>query len=81
MIDLKSNPVFIPTIKYNTSPTALEKVETIYVVTLEFDGYSATTPIYLEPQDKTISLILLMDMQIIKVVIIIYIIMSFSLQW
>jgi len=56
MIDLKSIPVFIPTIKYNTSPTALQKVETIYEVALEYDGYSATTPIYFEPQNQTISL-------------------------
>ena len=56
MIDLKSIPVFIPTIKYNTNPTDLEKVETIYEVTLEYDGYSATTPIYFEPQDQTITL-------------------------
>ena len=56
MIDLKSIPVFIPTIKYNTSATALQKVETIYEVTLEYDGYSATTPIYFEPQDQTISM-------------------------
>ena len=56
MIDLKSIPVFIPTIKYNTSPTDLEKTETIYEVTLEYDGYSATTPIYFEPQDQTILL-------------------------
>ena len=56
MIDLKSIPVFIPTIKYNTNPTDLEKVETIYEVTLEYDGYSATTPIYFEPQDQTILL-------------------------
>jgi len=56
MMDLKSIPVFIPTIKYNTNPTDLEKVETIYEVTLEYDGYSATTPIYFEPQDQTILL-------------------------
>jgi hypothetical protein len=55
MIDLKSIPVFIPTIKYNTNPTDLEKTETIYEVTLEYDGYSATTPIYFEPQDQTIT--------------------------
>jgi len=56
MMDLKSIPVFIPTIKYNTNPTDLEKIETIYEVTLEYDGYSATTPIYFEPQDQTITL-------------------------
>jgi len=56
MMDLKSIPIFIPTIKYNTNPTDLEKVETIYEVTLEYDGYSATTPIYFEPQDQTILL-------------------------
>ena len=56
MMDLKSIPVFIPTIKYNINPTDLEKTETIYEVTLEYDGYSATTPIYFEPQDQTILL-------------------------
>ena len=56
MMDLKAIPVFIPTIKYNTNPTDLEKVETIYEVTLEYDGYSATTPIYFKPQDQTILL-------------------------
>ena len=56
MMDLKSIPVFIPTIKCNTNPTVLEKTETIYEVTLEYDGYSATTPIYFEPQDQTILL-------------------------
>ena len=56
MMDLKSTPVFIPTIKCNTNPTVLEKTETIYEVTLEYDGYSATTPIYFEPQDQTILL-------------------------
>ena len=56
MMDLKSIPIFIPTIKYNTNPTDLEKTETIYEVTLEYDGYSATTPIYFEPQDQTILL-------------------------
>ena len=56
MLDLKTLPVFIPTIKYNTSPTDTQKKETIYEVTLEYDGYSVTTPIYYEPQDQTISL-------------------------
>jgi len=56
MIDLKSIPVFIPTIKYNTAPTDKQKTETIYEVTLEYDGYSATTPIYYEPQNQTLSL-------------------------
>ena len=56
VIDLKGLPVFIPTIKYNNdSPTDLQKTETIYEVTLEYDGYSATTPIYFTPQDQTIT--------------------------
>ena len=55
MIDLKTLPVFIPTIKYNTSPTDIQKLETIYEVTLEYDRYSATVPIYFEPQDQTIT--------------------------
>jgi len=45
MINLKSLPVFIPTIKYNTAPTDTQKLETVYEVTLEYDGYYATTPI------------------------------------
>ena len=56
MMDLKSLPVFIPTIKYNTAPTDTQKLETIYEVTLEYETYSATTPIYFTPQDQTISL-------------------------
>ena len=48
LIDLKTLPVFIPTIKYNT--------KTIYEITLVYDIYSATTPVYFEPQDETISL-------------------------
>ena len=56
LIDLKTLPVFIPTIKYNTNPTDIQKTETIYEITLEYDGYSATSPIYFEPQDETISL-------------------------
>jgi hypothetical protein len=55
-MDLKSLPVFIPTIKYNTNPTDIQKLETIYEITLEYDIYSATTPVYYEPQDETISL-------------------------
>jgi len=55
MMDLKSIPIFIPTIKYNTSPTDIQKLETIYEVTLEYDGYNATVPIYFEPQDQTIT--------------------------
>jgi hypothetical protein len=45
-MDLKSLPVFIPTIKYNTNPTDIQKLETIYEITLEYDIYSATTPVY-----------------------------------
>ena len=30
LIDLKTLPVFIPTIKYNTNPTDIQKTETIY---------------------------------------------------
>jgi hypothetical protein len=56
MIDLKSLPVFIPTIKYNTNPSDVQKTETIYEITLSYDTYSATTPIYYQPQDQTISL-------------------------
>ena len=56
MIDLKYLPVFIPTIKYNNdSPTDLQKNETIYEITLEYDEYSATTSVYFEPQDQTIT--------------------------
>ena len=55
-IDLKSLPVFIPTIKYNDgSPSETERVQTIYEVTLEYNGYSATKPVYFEAQDQTIS--------------------------
>jgi len=83
MIDLKSIPVFIPTIKYNTSATALQKVETIYEVTLEYDGYSATTPIYFEPQDQTISLPNFINgyANYKSGYYNLYIFMSFSLQW
>jgi hypothetical protein len=56
LIDLKTLPVFIPTIKYNTNPTDIQKTETIYEITLVYDIYSATTPVYFEPQDETISL-------------------------
>jgi len=56
LIDLKTLPVFIPTIKYNTNPSNIQKTETIYEITLEYDGYSATTPVYFEPQDETLSL-------------------------
>jgi len=56
MIDLKTLPIFIPTIKYNTAPTHTQKLETIYEVTLEYNGCSATTAIYYEPQDQTMTL-------------------------
>jgi hypothetical protein len=56
LIDLKTLPVFIPTINYNTNPSDIQKTETIYEITLVYDIYSATTPVYLEPQDETISL-------------------------
>ena len=56
LIDLKTLPVFIPTIKYNTNPSNIQKTETIYEITLVYDGYSATTPVYFQPQDETISL-------------------------
>ena len=46
LIDLKTLPVFIPTIKYNTNPTDIQKTETIYEITLVYDIYSATTPVY-----------------------------------
>jgi hypothetical protein len=55
-IDLKTLPVFIPTIKYNSgSPSDMERVETIYEITLEYNGYSATKPVYFKAQDQTIS--------------------------
>ena len=56
MIDLKTLPVFIPTIKYNTNPTDTQKTETIYEITLVYDGYSATTPVYFQAQDETLTL-------------------------
>jgi hypothetical protein len=56
LIDLKTLPVFIPTIKYNTNPTDTQKTETIYEITLVYNTYSATRPIYFKPQDETISL-------------------------
>jgi hypothetical protein len=56
MIDLKTLPVFIPTIKYNTNPTDTQKTETIYEITLVYNTYSATSPIYFQPQDQTITL-------------------------
>jgi hypothetical protein len=56
LIDLKTLPIFIPTIKYNTNPTDIQKTETIYEITLEYDGYSAASPIYFEPQDETLPL-------------------------
>ena len=52
LIDLKTLPVFIPTIKYNTNPNDTEKLETIYEVTLEFDGMSSTVPIILNRKTK-----------------------------
>jgi hypothetical protein len=56
MIDLKTLPVFIPTIKYNMNPNDTQKLETIYEITLVYDIYSATTPVYFQPQNQTISL-------------------------
>jgi len=56
MFDLKTLPIFIPTIKYNINPSDLEKTETIYEITLEFNGMAATVPVYFTPQDETISL-------------------------
>jgi hypothetical protein len=56
LMDLKTLPIFIPTIKYNTNPTDTQKLETIYGITLVYYVYSATTPVYFEPQDETISL-------------------------
>ena len=56
LIDLKTLPIFITTIKYNANPSDIQKTETIYEITLVYDIYSATTPVYLEPQDETISL-------------------------
>jgi hypothetical protein len=56
MIDLKTLPVFIPTIKYNLNPSDTEKLETIYEITLSYDTYSATTPVYFVPQDETVTL-------------------------
>ena len=52
LIDLKTLPVFIPTIKYNTNPTDTQKIETIYEITLVYDIYSATTPVYFKPKTK-----------------------------
>ena len=46
MFDLKTLPIFIPTIKYNTNPTDLEKTETIYEVTLSFNDMAKTVPVY-----------------------------------
>ena len=54
-------PIFISTIKYNTNPTDVQKHETFYEITLVYDGYSATAPVYFEPQDQTISLPLLIN--------------------
>lgn len=56
MLDLKTIPVFIPTIKHNTNPTEIQKKETIYEVTLEYNGYASTVPVYFEPQDETMTL-------------------------
>ena len=61
MFDLKTLPIFIPTIKYNTNPTDLEKTETIYEVTLSFNDMAKTVPVYFKPQDETISLPSLVD--------------------
>ena len=55
MFDLKTLPIFIPTIKYNTNPTDLGKTETIYEVTLSFNNMAKTVPVYFTPQDETIS--------------------------
>ena len=54
MIDFKSLPVFIPTIKYNTNPTDIEKTVTIYEITLVYNTNSATSPIYFQDQTKTL---------------------------
>ena len=83
MIDLKTLPVFIPTIKYNTNPTDTQKTETIYEITLEYDGYIATSPIYFEPQDETLTLPNFVNggKANNKVVSIIYIITNSSSQW
>ena len=83
LIDLKSLAIFIPTIKYNLNPTDIQKTETIYEITLVYDIiYSATTPVYFEAQDETLTLPNFVNGRlIINLVIIIYIIMSFSSQW
>ena len=52
LIDLKTLPVFIPTVKYNTNPTDIQKTETIYEITLVYDVYSATIPVYFLPQEE-----------------------------
>ena len=49
LMDLKSLPVFIPTIKSNANPSDIQKTETIYEITLVYDIYSATTPVYFQP--------------------------------
>ena len=41
---------------YNKNPTNIQKTEKNYEITLVFDIYSATTPVYFQPQDETISL-------------------------
>ena len=60
-IDLKTLPVFIPTIKYNagSSLTDTQKHETIYEITLSFyydsNRYAHTQAVSFKPQDQTIS--------------------------
>ena len=55
MFDLKTLPVFVSTIKYNNdSPTENQRLETIYEVTLEYNSYSATVPVYFKAQDETL---------------------------
>jgi len=53
-VDLKTLPVFIPTIKYSEDDTDESiRNRTIYTITLEYGGYSSTAHIYFHPQDKT----------------------------
>ncbi len=53
-VDLKTLPVFIPTIKYSEDDTNESiRNRTIYSITLEYGGYASTAHVYFEPQDKT----------------------------
>lgn len=53
-VDLKTLPLFLPTIKYNADDSEeTTRNTTIYSVTLEYGGYASHANVIFKPQDKT----------------------------